>query len=246
MRILAVLDLLGGEVVRGIAGRREQYRPVRGRLVDSSRPLAVAGAFRDRLGLEELYLADLDAILGRRPNITTWSALGEAGFRLWVDAGIRRPAEARPLVDAGIAGIVVGLETLAGPQALAEIVAEHGDRVLFSLDLQHGIPLGDRAAWDHAEALGIAVRAIEMGVSRLLVLDLAHVGVGAGPGTEDLCSRLTQQFPDLELVAGGGIGGLNDLQRLGACGVRTVLLASALHEGRITRTELEHLRKDEG
>jgi len=246
MRILPVLDLLGGEVVRGIAGRRDQYRPIRGRLVDSSRPLAVAVAFRERLGLEELYLADLDAILGRGPNLAAWSALVEEGFRLWVDAGLRQPAETRLLVDAGVAGIVVGLETLAGPKALAEIVAKHGNQVLFSLDLQHGNPLGDRAAWDHAEALGIAVRAIEMGVSRLLVLDLAHVGVGEGPGTEDLCSRLAHHFPDLELVAGGGIGGLDDLHRLGACGVRTVLLASVLHDGRITRADLEHLWKNEG
>jgi len=117
--------------------------------------------------------------------------------------------------------------------------------VLFSLDLQHGIPLGDRAAWDHARALEIAVRAIEMGLRRLLVLDLAKVGLGAGPGTEDLCSHLAQMFPHLDLVAGGGIGGLEDLHRLGACGVRTVLLASVLHDGRITQSDLEHLRKNE-
>jgi phosphoribosylformimino-5-aminoimidazole carboxamide ribotide isomerase len=245
MRILAVLDLLGGVVVRGVAGRREEYRPIRSRLVDSSQPLAVACAFRDQLGLDELYLADLDAILGRAPDLATCSLLREAGFRLWVDAGIRQADEARTLVNAGVAGVVVGLETLSGPQALAEIAAEHGDRVLFSLDLRHGMPLGDRAAWDHADAWTIAGRAVELGVRRLLVLDLAQVGVNAGTGTEDLCARLQRLFPDLELVAGGGVRGMDDLRRLRACGVSTVLLATVLHDGRITRPDLLVLRNSE-
>ena len=178
-------------------------------------------------------------------NGASWSQLIEAGFCLWVDAGLRRPAEARLLVETGVAGIVVGLETLAGPQALAEIVAEHGDRVLFSLDLQHGIPLGDRAGLGSCGACGNCRRAVEMGVSRAAAPGSVQVGVGAGTGTEDLCSGLAHQFPDLELVAGGGIRGLDDLRRLRGCGVRTVLLASALHDGRITRTEWQQ-EKDEG
>ena len=244
MRILGVLDLLGGVVVRGVAGRREDYRPIRSPLVDSAEPLAIARAFRDQLGLDELYLADLDAILGRSPNYVTWSALREAGFRLWVDAGIRHAADARALFATGVTGLVVGLETVAGPQALAEIVAEHGDRVLFSLDLRHGLPLGDRAAWDHADAWTLAVWAVAFGVRRLLVLDLARVGVEAGTGTEDLCSRLSRQFPDLELVAGGGIRGMDDLRRLRMCGVGAVLLATVLHDGRINRTDLLVLRDE--
>ena len=61
MPILPVIDLMGGQVVRGVAGRREAYRPMVSTLTDSSDPLAVACAFRKRFGFEELYLADLVA-----------------------------------------------------------------------------------------------------------------------------------------------------------------------------------------
>src|SRR5207253_1947746 len=64
MRILPVLDLQNGVVVRGLAGRRAEYRPVVSRLTTSHQPLDIAQAFRDIFGFEHLYLADLDAIAG--------------------------------------------------------------------------------------------------------------------------------------------------------------------------------------
>ena len=63
MKILPVLDLLDGIVVRGVAGKRNAYRPVESQLVDNPDPIFVAEAFRNHFGLTEFYLADLDAIL---------------------------------------------------------------------------------------------------------------------------------------------------------------------------------------
>src|SRR5205085_9347687 len=60
--LLPVIDLMQGEVVHGIAGRREEYRPIVSILAESTKPLAVARAFREEFGFNELYLADLDAI----------------------------------------------------------------------------------------------------------------------------------------------------------------------------------------
>ena len=68
MRVLPVLDVLKGHVVRGVAGRRQEYRPIQSRLASSSQPLAIAGGFRRHFGLTEFYLADLDAILGGPPS----------------------------------------------------------------------------------------------------------------------------------------------------------------------------------
>jgi phosphoribosylformimino-5-aminoimidazole carboxamide ribotide isomerase len=242
MRIVPVLDLKGGVVVRGIGGRREEYRPVVSRLTASARPLDVAAAFRDFFGLSDLYLADLDAIAGRAPALTIYAALRSYGFRLWVDAGLRRAADAEALAGAGIEGIVAALETLAGPAELTDLVQRFGrERVLFSLDLRAGRPLGDLNAWQVPDASALAGRAIACGVRRLIVLDLARVGVSGGTGTETLCRSLTAQFPNVELVVGGGVRDLGDLQRLWHAGVTAVLVASALHDGRLSPADLEPL-----
>jgi phosphoribosylformimino-5-aminoimidazole carboxamide ribotide isomerase len=239
MRIIPVLDLKAGHVVRARAGRRQDYQPIQSRLTSSSQPLEIAEAFRAHFGFAEIYVADLDAIAGAPPALTTYGALASRGFRLWVDSGLRGVVAAEPLLTAGIDKIVVGLETVAGPVALAEICHGIGtERVVFSLDLKEGLPLGDRRCWRRPDALSIATEAIAIGARQIIVLDLARVGGYGGTGTEDLCKRLTSEYPEVEIVAGGGIRNITDLERLQACGVRVALVASALHDGRLRREEL--------
>ena len=234
MAILPVLDIQGGLVVRGVGGRRTRYRPIVSRWTDSTEPAAVARALASRFGFGEFYLADLDAIGGLAPALATFEALSREGFRLWVDAGLRTVADAGALVQAGVATLVAGLETIAGPHVLRELCAEHGSaRVVFSLDLKAGRVLGATDAWPSMEPSAIVEHAIAMGIRRLLVLDLAQVGTGNGTGTEELCHEIAAAHPEMRLAAGGGIASLEDVRRLEDCGAESVLVASALHDGRI-------------
>jgi phosphoribosylformimino-5-aminoimidazole carboxamide ribotide isomerase len=234
MHIIPVIDLKGGAVVRGFGGRREQYRPIQSILTDLCRPLDVARAFRHHFGFEQLYLADLDAIAGGPPAGDVYAALQADGFSLMVDAGVRESSFAILLSRAEVDRIVVGLETLRGPDYLPEITGALGSsRIVFSLDLRNGEPLGDRAAWENADALAIADEVISMGVRRMIVLDLAAVGGGRGTGTAALCRAIREKHPHVELIAGGGVRGVDDLKAVEARGVNAVLVASALHDGRI-------------
>src|SRR5262249_25452522 len=152
----------------------------------SSLPLDVAQAFRAHFGLNELYLADLDAIAGAEPAWSTYSELHTNGFRLWVDAGVRAAAQAKRLAEREIT-VVVGLETVSGPEELKNICGQlNPDCVVFSLDLKGGQPLGDATAWNTDDAWTITEHAITLGVNRLIVLDLERVGMDGGTGTEDL------------------------------------------------------------
>jgi phosphoribosylformimino-5-aminoimidazole carboxamide ribotide isomerase len=82
---------------------------------------------------------------------------------------------------------------------------------------------------------------MQAGIRSLIVLDLARVGSGTGIGTEALCQRLAACHPDVEIVAGGGVRGVADLLRLKEIGVHGVLVASALHDGRLRRADLDGL-----
>lgn len=236
MRVLPVIDLKGGVVVRGRAGRREQYRPWLSPLCGSAEPLAVARAFVDRFGLNEAYLADLDAIAGAAPAQAVYDELADAELRLWVDAGLRGAADV-PRAHV----VVAGSETLSGPDALARLVAGHGDRVAFSLDLRDGVALA-APAWDggHGDPWSVASAAVACGVRRVIVLDLARVGTGLGFEMEDLISYLVASS-NVEVYAGGGVRGVGDLARLKSLGARGALVASALHDGRLTRDDLASL-----
>src|SRR3954447_13698239 len=163
MPVGGVIDLKGGVAVHAVRGERERYRPVRSAIGgDDGDALALARGFRDALGLEEIYVADLDAIVGRSDRAAgsghapgSEPATGRhhtAGgdhtallralaseARLMVDAGVTEPAAARGLLGLGARRVIVGTETLAAPAALNRLLADlPNGAVILSLDLREG------------------------------------------------------------------------------------------------------------
>ena len=182
MRVIPVLDVRRGQAVRAVAGARDHYGPLRSVLHPETDPVALARAARDAWSLPDLYLADLDAILGEAPPaVGIFEVIADLGLNLWVDAGIRKASDAGLLIEARVGRVVVGLETVNGPDALAEIVEEvGGEAVVFSLDLHEGRPMIDtQSAWGTDRPEEIATQAIEAGVRRIICLDLARVGLRA-------------------------------------------------------------------
>jgi phosphoribosylformimino-5-aminoimidazole carboxamide ribotide isomerase len=237
MKIVPVLDLLKGQVVHAVAGQRANYRPIKSRLTASADPVGVATALHRHFGFANFYLADLDAIAGAEPAFSTFDALQGAGFRLWVDVGVVEADRAQALADFGVARIIVGLETVAGPHVLARICQSIAGQTIFSLDLHSGQPVRASGSWKN-ETWAILEQAIDAGVRAVLLLDLARVGVRSGTGTEALCARLVHTFPDVEVLAGGGIRDVCDLRRLEILGVKAALMATALHDGSVTAADL--------
>ena len=244
MRVIPVLDVRRRQAVRAIAGDRDHYGPLRSILHDGTDPIGLARAAIDAWNLPDLYLADLDAILGEaRPDEVLYRALRDLGLILWVDAGVRGPGDLPPLQQAGVERIIVGLETVRGPEALSEVVAEAGrDRVVFSLDLHRGRPMVEtRDTWRTDRVEEIAARAIRMGVRRMILLDLARVGTGLGVARLDGVAG--ESGRDVEWIVGGGIATSGEIRSLRRGEVQGVLVGSALHDGRITVNDLESINR---
>lgn len=236
-QLIGVIDLMGGVAVRAVAGKRSEYRPVVSRLCDSADPLAIAAAYRDRYGIEELYIADLDSLLGRQPHWSTLAALASEDFHITADLGLRSVADLEPLVALGITRCVAALESLPSPDVLGSILTRLGPgRAVFSLDLADGLPLADPGAWGESSwtdssALKIANQVIALGVEHLIVLDLRAVGTATGPTTTSLCAEIKRVAPNVTLWTGGGIRSTQDIETLHAAGATGILIASALHDG---------------
>ena len=234
MRIIPVIDILGSIVVRGVAGQRDQYRPVESCLTGSVKPLDVANAFRDTFGLSTLYIADLDAILKAEPNFGIYQELKDAGFDLLVDAGLRNMFDAEATLMTGATQVIAGLETWPSLATLEMLLQKVGsERVIFSLDLKSGRPIRRFGDVLNDDPIEIGCTAIECGVQELIVLDLAAVGIASGPTTLTICEGLRDFAPKLRLITGGGVRSIDDLATLNTVGVNGALVASALHDGSI-------------
>ena len=233
-RVLPVMDVKQGQVVRGLAGRREEYRPLRSRLVPSADPVQVARAFQERLGCQDLYLADLDAICSGRSDPHLYGQLAGVGLRLWLDAGVRSEQDGLLLTQLPIFRVVLGLETLQGLEVVRSLCARcDPERFVFSLDLRDGQPLVG-GVWPSRKPHDLVQAVADAGIRTIIVLDLSRVGTGLGTGTEALCRQLRDRHPQREWILGGGIGTVDDLRRAFAAGASKVLVASALHDGRLT------------
>jgi phosphoribosylformimino-5-aminoimidazole carboxamide ribotide isomerase len=240
MQIFPVLDLMKGNVVRGVAGRRESYRPVESVLTSHSDPFSVAEAFHTQLGLSQFYVADLDGIQFARPQLALIEQLVEAFPGLWLDCGIRLASDIPSGLVSREVRFVVGLETVAGPKVLEQLCRQLGsERMVFSLDLKAGLPMGHLENWCSPSPGDIAREAIEAGVRKLIVLDLSAVGRGAGVSTLPLCREIKRDFPEVQVITGGGIRNIEDLISLNDSQIDGVLLASAFHNGSIGRGDLQ-------
>jgi phosphoribosylformimino-5-aminoimidazole carboxamide ribotide isomerase len=248
MDIIPVLDLAQGVAVWARAGDRARYLPVASALAPDAVGDAVAliRAFRRRLGARSCYVADLDAIQGGAIQGAMIRELArlETGFAgtIMVDAGASIPESGFEVLACGASQVVVGLETLRAFTDLVEIVRAVGvERVLFSLDLRMGRPILHPAMHDaggsRSDAVRLTTQALEAGVRSVVLLDLARVGTGCGADL-GLIEGVRKRFPTARLLAGGGVLGRPDLDRLRDAGCDGALVASAIHSGNITAADL--------
>jgi HisA/HisF family protein len=232
VRIVPVLDLKSGIVVHARRGRRADYAPLRSPLVDGCEPVAVARALCTVCRTRTLYVADLDAIAGAPADEATLTDLSAAA-EPWVDAGATTPEGAAALHRAGAARNVIGTESI-GPEAIGRRGrADAEPPLVLSVDLRDGRLVSPDPELAGREPTAAAPLARALNVRELLVIDLARVGSGSGPPL-DAVAELKNALPGMEIYAGGGVRDAADLRALESAGAVGALVATALHDGRIT------------
>ena len=238
MKIIPVIDVLNGIAVHAVRGRRKEYQPLKSVLCNSVDPFEVAKTFKT-LGFSELYLADLDAITGKQVNFEVYRRIAcETGLKLMVDAGVSDIEAAKKMLENQASKVIIGTETLRSKSFVEQAVKLLGnDRFIVSLDL-----LGDKVlvklGYDGCKnTLCLLSDFRRMGVLEFIVLDLARVGSGEGVNMDFL--KKTIASLGMGVYVGGGVRGVADLIELRDLGVSGVLLATALHNGKISITDLK-------
>ncbi len=238
MKVIPVVDVLNSKVVHAIRGKRQEYQPIRSILTQSVEPLEVAKAFKNH-GFGALYIADLDAIIECSMSFQLLTRIFDAtGLELIVDAGVTSLERAEKLLDNGVSKLIIGTETLTKKEFVAEAIRHFGkNRVVISLDLR-GDKVLVQSGYDGCTDVMCLLGEFEaMGVSEVIVLDLAKVGTGEGVDTAFL-KQVLETF-NFKVYVGGGVRDIHDLVELENLGVSGALIATALHTGKITTRQLK-------
>lgn len=228
MQLVPVIDLQHGQVVHATGGQRALYRPLASALFPALPMPDVARVLCEHCATTTLYLADLDALHGRAPQIDAIAALLDARpeLRLWLDAGYTQAADVDAWMrrlghDAARVQPVLASESLRSVDALREARAAW-PRALLSLDSRAGLPLDRGGVWQAPEAWP----------ERLIAMDLARVGASSGPGIEHLAA-LRSRASTAYWIGSGGLRDDADVAVAERSGAGAWLVASALHAGRI-------------
>jgi phosphoribosylformimino-5-aminoimidazole carboxamide ribotide isomerase len=238
LKVIPVIDILGSIAVHAVRGRRSEYQPLKSVLCTSAKPLDVALAFK-ALGFSELYVADLDAIMDGRPNFSVLKQIADTtGLRLMVDAGIADLERAEKALKSHVSKVIIGTETLPSFGFVREAVKSLGkEQVVVSLDLKGDKVLSGFELGNLGNPLDVLREIQEIGVEQIIMLDLARVGSGEGVNMPLLTEIMKNR--KFKVLVGGGVRGVADLVALRNMGVFGVLVATALHSGKITLAELK-------
>jgi phosphoribosylformimino-5-aminoimidazole carboxamide ribotide isomerase len=234
MEIIPAIDIIDGKCVRLTQGDYAQKK------VYNEHPLEVAAAFEDA-GLRRLHLVDLDG--AKAGAVRNWKVLetlaGKTGLIIDFGGGIKTAADVDIVFNSGAALATVGSIAVKDAGLFASWLSEYGaDKFLLGADVKaekiavHG--------WQETTEIWIYdfIRDhMERGVRRLFCTDVSKDGLLQGPALE-LYRMIVKEFPDLHLIASGGVSGLDDLHRLEEVGCKGVIIGKAIYEGRISLREL--------
>lgn len=243
MEIIPVIDIRNGVAVRAVAGERGRYQPVSSRLTESIEPAEVLRTLRQEFHCETCYVADLDAIERGHRNRCTLAEMVRTGVRLVVDAGVITIADAEELRDVGACQIVLASESLPQLDQLRSFVELFGSKYLiFSVDLKHGQIRSADPQYSSTSPEELIAHVVDAGIKQIIVLDLAAVGTGTGIPTLSLCQQAKRRWPHLQIISGGGVHSRTCLANAQAAGLDGLLIASALHDGRLIPDDVTAVR----
>lgn len=234
MQVIPVIDLKGGVVVHARGGDRSAYAPIVTPLAEGSDPVDIVAGYLRLHPFETLYVADLDGIMRGVADLATLHRLSEAfpGLDIWLDNGLPSTGlVAEQLEDLARVRPVIGTESMRHCDeflALSKAIeSSTGRHPILSLDFKKGEILG--ADLVHVPAVW---------PDTLIVMTLDAVGANAGANDTLIKHLRAATSRPTRIVAAGGVRHKADLVDLAAAGADAVLVATALHAGKLKADDL--------
>ncbi|KLU16818.1 MULTISPECIES: 1-(5-phosphoribosyl)-5-[(5-phosphoribosylamino)methylideneamino]imidazole-4-carboxamide isomerase [Xenorhabdus] len=236
--IIPALDLIDGNVVRLHQGNYNQRRDY------GSSPLSRLQQYAQE-GAQLLHLVDLTGAKdpAKRQIALLKELLTGVTVPVQVGGGIRSEADIKVLLEAGASRVVIGSTAITQPELIKQWLQNYGaEAIVLALDVRinaDGIKQVAISGWQensNATLEYVIEQYLPVGLKHVLCTDISRDGTLSGSNIA-LYQEISQQYPQIQFQASGGIGSLTDISPLPASGVTGVIVGRALLEGKFTLTE---------
>ena len=235
MEIIPAIDIIGGKCVRLFKGDYKLKK------IYSNNPLKIAQLF-EKTGLKRLHLIDLEG--AKEGKIKNWETIEKiaknTNLEIEFGGGIQSEKDVKKLLNLGIDQIILGSLAIEKPERLKEILKNFGsEKIIVSLDIQKDKICYRGWQKEVKEDINSFLKnLIQLGVKTVIVTDRERDGTLKGPNFS-LYQRLISKFPNLEIIAAGGIRNLKDLRKLSKIGARGAIVGKAIYERKLSLNDLK-------
>ena len=234
IELIPAIDIIEGQCVRLTKGDYEQ------KTVYRNSPAEVAKEFEE-IGFKRLHVVDLDGAKSKHiVNEQVLKAI-TAETQLVVDfgGGIKTDEDIEKAFAAGASMVTIGSIAVTSPDLFMGWLEKYGaDRIILGADVRHGkISINGWKEDSSEDLLPFLKKYVDAGVRNVLCTEISKDGTLAGPAIE-LYQSMMAAYPELHLIASGGVSSIDDIKALEAAGIPAVVFGKAIYEGKINLNEL--------
>ena len=234
IELIPAIDIIDGKCVRLSQGDYDTQK------VYNESPLEVAKEFEAN-GIRRLHMVDLDG--AKSSHIVNYKVLdqiaGHTSLTIDFGGGIKTDEDLTIAFEYGAQMVTLGSIAVKNPDLFKSWLHKYGaERIILGADVKDNrISVNGWKEESQQELLPFLADYTQEGIRKVLCTDISRDGMLQGPSIE-LYKQIMGQFPDMHLIASGGVSGLDDIIRLDEAGIPAVVFGKALYEGRITLKDL--------
>ncbi len=235
MRIIPAIDLLNGQCARLEQGQYQKQK------IYHKDPLYMAQKFEAH-GMKYLHLVDLDG--AKKGQLVNWHIIEKIALKtnLKIDfgGGIKTEQDLITAFNSGASQITAGSIAVKNPDMVTTWLKKYGaDKIILGADIKDEYI--SISAWTEKTAIKLwdfLENYKQKGIKQIICTDISKDGMLQGPAFE-LYQKIQQKFPDLKLIASGGVGQITDIENLKNIQIEGVIIGKALYENKINLKALE-------
>ena len=240
IELIPAIDIINGQCVRLTKGDYDQKKVYNDDLA------AVAREF-EQLGFKRLHIVDLDGAKSKHivndavlRKITT-----ETNLIVDFGGGIKTEVDIEEAFEAGASMVTVGSIAVTNPELFILWLDKYGaDKMILGAEVRNGmISINGWKEDSTEELLPFLKKYIDSGVKNVLCTEISKDGTLQGPAVK-LYKKVMEAYPQLHLIASGGVSQKEDIEELEREGIPAVVFGKAIYEGRIDLKELLKWAKD--
>jgi len=234
IELIPAIDIINGQCVRLTKGDYDQKK------VYNDDPLAVAKEF-EQLGFQRLHIVDLDGAKSKHivNDAVLRSITTETKLIVDFGGGIKTEEDIEKAFEAGASMVTVGSIAVTKPALFIKWLDKYGaDKMILGADVRNGmISINGWKEDSKEELLPFLKKYIDAGVKNVLCTEISKDGTLQGPAVT-LYKEVMKAYPQLHLIASGGVSQKEDIEELEREGIPAVVFGKAIYEGRIDLKEL--------